>query len=74
MAYEAIRLGGNAACIVNAANEVVNLAFRRGECRFLQMADIIEQTLQRMPHQESLTLENYLECDAEARIIAKELI
>ena len=74
MAYEAIRLGGNAACIVNAANEVVNLAFRRGECRFLQMADIIEQTLQRMPHQESLTLENYLECDAEARIIAKELM
>ena len=74
MAYEAIRIGGNAACIVNAANEVVNLAFRRGECRFLQMADIIEQTLQRMPHQESLTLENYLECDAEARIIAKELI
>ena len=39
-----------------------------------KMADIIEQTLQRMPHQESLTLENYLECDAEARIIAKELI
>ncbi|MCR4921279.1 MAG: 1-deoxy-D-xylulose-5-phosphate reductoisomerase [Bacteroidaceae bacterium] len=74
MAYEAIRLGGNAACIVNAANEVVNLAFRRGECGFLQMADVIGQTLQRVAHAESLSLDDYLACDAEARRIAKELI
>ena len=74
MAYEAIRLGGNAACIVNAANEVVNLAFRRGQCGFMQMADIIGQTLQRVPHAESLTLDDYLACDAEARRIATELI
>ncbi|MBR5052788.1 MAG: 1-deoxy-D-xylulose-5-phosphate reductoisomerase, partial [Bacteroidaceae bacterium] len=39
MAYEAIKIGGNAACIVNAANEVVNLAFRQERCSFLQMAD-----------------------------------
>ena len=52
MAYEAIRIGGNAACIVNAANEVVNLAFRQERCGFLQMADVIEKTLQTVAHQE----------------------
>ena len=74
MAYEAIRLGGNAACIVNAANEVVNLAFRQERCGFLQMADIIEQTLQHVPHQDKPTLEDYLNCDRESRIIANEMI
>jgi len=74
MAYEAIRMGGNAACIVNAANEVVNLAFRQERCGFLQMADIIEQTLKRVPHQEKPTLQDYLDCDHESRIIANEFL
>lgn len=74
MAYEAIRMGGNAACIVNAANEVVNLAFRRESCSFLQMAEVIEQTLQKMPHIDTPTLEDYLACDAETRIVAQELL
>ncbi len=74
MAYEAIRLGGNAACVVNAANEVVNLAFRRGQCAFLQMAEVIGQTLQRVEHIQSPTLEDYLACDAQARRIALGLI
>ena len=74
MAYEAIRMGGNAACIVNAANEVVNLAFRRESCSFLQMAEVIEQTLQKMPHIDTPTLEDYLACDAETRIVAQKLL
>lgn len=74
MAYEALRMGGNAACIVNAANEVANLAFRQERCGFLQMADIIEQTLARVAHQESLSLQDYLDCDRESRIVANELI
>ena len=74
MAYEAIRMGGNAACIVNAANEVVNLAFRQERCGFLQMADIIEQTLQRVPHQDKSSLQDYLDCDRESRIIANEIL
>lgn len=45
LAYEAISEGGNMPCILNAANEVANAAFRRGECSFLGMADIIEQTM-----------------------------
>ena len=74
MAYEAIKIGGNAACIVNAANEVVNLAFRQERCSFLQMADIIEQTLGRVPHQEKPSLQDYLDCDRESRIVANEFI
>ena len=74
MAYEAIRLGGNAACIVNAANEVANLAFRQERCSFLQMADIIEETLRRMPHQERPSLQDYLDCDSESRRMAEDII
>ena len=74
MAYEAIRLGGNAACVVNAANEVVNLAFRQERCGFLQMADVIEKTLQKVAHQEQNTLDDYLACDAESRQVAASLI
>lgn len=45
LAFDAIRKGGNMSCIVNAANEIVNAGFRKGECGFLQMADIIEETM-----------------------------
>ena len=41
LAFDAIKKGGNMSCIVNAANEIVNAGFRKGECGFLQMADII---------------------------------
>ena len=74
MAYEAIRMGGNAACIVNAANEVANLAFRQERCSFLQMADVIEETLRRVPHQEQPSLQDYLDCDSESRRVAQEIL
>ena len=74
LAYEAIRLGGNAACVVNAANEVVNLAFRQGKCGFLQMAEIIAETLARVPFVKEPTLEDYLETDRVARQTATELL
>lgn len=74
MAYEAIRRGGNAACVVNAANEVVNLAFRQDKCGFLQMAEVIAKTLERVPYIKEPTLEDYLETDRIARITATELL
>ena len=67
-------MGGNAACIVNAANEVVNLAFRQGRCSFLQMADIIFETLQCVPHQDKPSLQDYLDCDRESREVANEKV
>lgn len=74
MAYEAIRCGGNAACVVNAANEVVNLAFRQDKCGFLQMAEVIAKTLERVPYIKEPSLEDYLETDRIARITATELL
>ena len=74
MAYEAIRQGGNAACIVNAANEVANLAFRQERCPFLAMADIIGHCLAHVPHQEKPSLDDYLATDAETRRVAEEAV
>ena len=74
MAYEAIRRGGNAACVVNAANEVVNLAFRQDKCGFLQMAEVIAKTLERVSYIKEPSLEDYLETDRIARITATELL
>ena len=74
MAYEAIRRGGNAACVVNAANEVVNLAFRQGKCGFLQMAEVIAETLERVQYIKEPSLEDYLETDRTARTTATELL
>lgn len=74
LAYEALRRGGNMPCVLNAANEVVNLAFRQGRCGFLQMADIIEQTMQTIPFKAENTLDDYLACDAEARRVAASLL
>lgn len=74
MAYESLRIGGNMPCIVNAANEVVNEAFRKDQCGFLQMGDIIAETMQRMPLIEKPTLADLLATDAEARRVASGLL
>ena len=70
LAYEAIRQGGNMPCILNAANEVANAAFRRGECSFLGMADIIEHTMQTATFDRKPDLDTYLQTDREAREVA----
>ena len=74
LAYEAIGRGGNMPCIVNAANEVVNRAFLEDRCRFLQMGDVIAETMQRATFVEKPTLEDYLATDQEARRIAAGLL
>ena len=74
MAYESIRRGGNVPCVVNAANEVVNEAFRHDRCGFLQMADIIEATMQRATFIAQPTYDDYIASDAEARRIAESML
>ena len=71
LAYEVMRRGGNMPCVLNAANEVVNLAFREGRCGFLQMSDIIARTMVKAPFIAKPTYENYVETDKEARRIAE---
>ena len=74
LAFEALRIGGTVPCVVNAANEVVNLAFREERCSFLQMPDIIEQTMQRTAFLPQPSLDDLFQTDAEARRIASELL
>lgn len=74
LAYEAARRGGNAPCVLNAANEVANLAFRRGELPFLRIAEVIERAMSRSAFVETPSLDDYFATDAEARRIAAELV
>jgi 1-deoxy-D-xylulose-5-phosphate reductoisomerase len=74
MAYEAIRRGGNMPCIVNAANEIVNRAFLEDRCRFLQMGDVIAETMERATFVKAPTYDDYVQSDAEARRIATGLL
>ena len=74
LAYEAMKKGGNMPCILNAANEVVNLAFREAKCGFLQMSDVIAKTMERTAFIAEPTYEDYVLTDTEARRIATETL
>lgn len=74
LAYEAISEGGNMPCILNAANEVANAAFRRGECSFLGMAEVIERTMRQASFDKTPNLDTYFQTDAEARQIAASML
>lgn len=74
LAFESIRKGGNMPCIVNAANEIVNEGFRKGQCGFLAMADIIAKTMTRVPFDAQPDYDTYIQTDAEARRIAAEIM
>lgn len=74
LAYEAMRQGGNMPCVLNAANEVVNEAFRHGKCSFLDMGNIIEKTLQRVSYDKSSQYQIYVDTDAETRRVAEEMV
>ena len=73
-AYEALRQGGNMACIVNAANEVVVSAFLHDRISFLRMSDVIEKAVQKVAFIQTPTYDDYVATDAEARRIAESLI
>lgn len=74
LAYEALHKGGNMPCILNAANEVANLAFREGRIAFPQIADIISRTMQHIDFDTRAELDIYLATDKEARQYAESLI
>ena len=74
LAYEALNRGGNMACIVNAANEVVVSAFLKDRIPFLRMSEVIEQSMAKVPFIQTPTYEDYVATDAEARRVAESLI
>lgn len=73
-AYEAVKTGGNMACIMNAANEIAVQAFLNDCVGFLEMSDIIEKTMNKTSFVDSPTYEDYVQTDKEARNIAMSLI
>ena len=74
LAFEAILKGGNMPCIVNAANEIVNRGFLEDRCTFLQMSDIIAETMQRATFSAKPDYDTYIQPDAEARRIANSML
>jgi len=74
LAIDALHKGGNLPCILNAANEIAVYAFLRNRIGFLDMTEVVEQTMQKMPFIEKPTLEEYFESDGEARSFAASLI
>jgi 1-deoxy-D-xylulose-5-phosphate reductoisomerase len=74
LAYRALRAGGNAAAVLNAANELAVEAFLDGRLPFLAIADTIAATLDQVPRAELPDLEAVLETDRQARLVAAEIL
>lgn len=72
LAYEAIGKGGNMPCVLNAAGEVANAAFRRGEIGFADMAAVTENVMSQAAFVAQPTLDDLFATDAECRIKATE--
>jgi 1-deoxy-D-xylulose-5-phosphate reductoisomerase len=73
-AFEAADRGGNMPCILNAANEVAVDAFLRDRIGFLQISDVIEQTMAKTSYVARPSYDDYVQTDAQARRIAQHLI
>jgi 1-deoxy-D-xylulose-5-phosphate reductoisomerase len=74
LAMEALNKGGNMPSILNAANEIAVYAFLKNRIGFLDMTEVVEQTMSKVTFIESPTLEEYFESDGEARSFAASLI
>jgi len=74
LAYEALRRGGNAACAMNAANEVAVDAFLKDQIGFLRIAEVIEASMQKASFIAKPGYEDYVATDTEARKIAREML
>ncbi len=73
-AYDALRKGGNMACILNAANEVVVDAFLKDQVSFLGMSDILEKSMSALPFIQNPSLEDYIQTDQETRQFVQNLL
>ncbi|HEX8515210.1 MAG TPA: 1-deoxy-D-xylulose-5-phosphate reductoisomerase [Bacteroidia bacterium] len=74
LAFEAMNKGGNAPCILNAANEVAVEYFLKDRIGFIQMSDMVEKCLEKVSFIAKPTYEDYVETDKEARKVARTLI
>ena len=74
LAYDALKKGGNMPCVLNAANEIAVEAFLNDRIKFLQIAELVENTIAKSKFQSNLTYEQYVSADMAARELARELV
>ncbi len=74
LAFTSLKREGNAACILNAANEIAVDAFLKDKIGFFEISDIIETCLEKVSYIRAPKLEDYIETDRETRKFAKDLI
>jgi 1-deoxy-D-xylulose-5-phosphate reductoisomerase len=74
LAYEALRRGGNAPCVLNRANEVMNLAFRQGKIAFENIYTNIEKVMEMVPFEQESSFDAYIATDEETHCVAEQLI
>jgi 1-deoxy-D-xylulose-5-phosphate reductoisomerase len=74
LAIKALYDGGNTACVMNAANEMAVFAFLRNRIGFLDITEVVEQTMNKIKFIEKPTLQDYFDSDAEARNFAASLL
>jgi 1-deoxy-D-xylulose-5-phosphate reductoisomerase len=74
LSIEALQKGGSLPCVLNAANEIAVFAFLRNRIGFIDMTEVVERTMQKIPFIQKPTLAELLNADEEARIYAAELI
>ncbi len=70
LAYQALAQGGNMPCALNAANEEAVKAFLNRKIRFLQLPDVVEETLSKIPFRHEPSFDDYVSTDQQARKIA----
>ncbi|RXK48093.1 1-deoxy-D-xylulose-5-phosphate reductoisomerase [Aquirufa rosea] len=74
LAFQALDKGGNMPCILNAANEIAVASFLKDEIGFLEMSDLIEETMDRGTFLENPTLEDYVQSDQLSRELATQWV
>ena len=74
LAFESMKMGGSAPCVLNAANEIAVESFLKEEIGFLEMSDVVENCLKNSSIIKNPSADDYYACDAETRAKAKEFI
>lgn len=74
LAYEALETGGSATCTLNAADEVAVESFLAGQIGFTAIAEVVEETLSRIPVRQPASIDDILEIDRESRSVCRELV
>lgn len=74
LAREALRIGGDAPTILNAANEIAVAGFLKNAIGFLEIAEIVEETMTRLPSKKPVSLEEVVAADTAARNYALGLV